>query len=111
MPPAPSRAGPPPTPDDPALRPPAEGPGLLAYFSRAGKNYYNSRRTRLTLGNTQVAADRIRQLISRDVYRIETVPVTKLVPTKPSMIGYAPIASAPGAAKVRPSVTPRSGGY
>jgi flavodoxin len=44
---------------------------LLAYFSRAGENYYYGDRIDLTVGNTQVVADLIRAAISVDVYRIE----------------------------------------
>jgi hypothetical protein len=49
---------------------------VLAYFSRAGENYYyyyyyyGGRRT-LKVGNTEVLAGMIRQLITCDVYRIE----------------------------------------
>jgi flavodoxin len=51
--------------------PAAAGAVLLAYFSRAGENYYYGGRTRLTVGNTEVVADMIRQLIRCDVHRIE----------------------------------------
>ena len=44
---------------------------LLAYFSRAGENYYYGDRIDLTVGNTQVVADMIRAAIPVDVYRIE----------------------------------------
>jgi hypothetical protein len=49
---------------------------LLAYYSRAGENYYyyyyyyGGRRI-LEVGNTEVLAGMIRQLIGCDVYRIE----------------------------------------
>lgn len=46
---------------------------LLAYFSRAGENYYYGGRTRLDVGNTQVLAGMIGKLIRCDVYRIEPV--------------------------------------
>lgn len=46
---------------------------LLAYFSRAGENYYYGGRTRLTVGNTEVLAGMISQRIACDVYRIEPV--------------------------------------
>jgi hypothetical protein len=36
---------------------------LLAYFSRAGENYYYGGRTNLTVGNTEVLAGMISQLI------------------------------------------------
>ncbi|GAB4083359.1 flavodoxin [Modestobacter muralis] len=44
---------------------------LLAYFSRAGENYYYGGRRNLEVGNTQVAAEMISGLIDCDVYRIE----------------------------------------
>lgn len=44
---------------------------LLTYFSRAGENYYYGGRINLTVGNTEVVAGMISQLIKCDVYRIE----------------------------------------
>ena len=44
---------------------------LLAYFSRAGENYFNGGRRRLTVGNTEVVAGMISRLIGCDVHRIE----------------------------------------
>ncbi len=44
---------------------------LLAYFSRAGENYYYGGRTNLDVGNTEVLAAIIGNLISCDVHRIE----------------------------------------
>lgn len=44
---------------------------LLAYFSRAGENYYYGERTHLDVGNTEVLAGMIRQLIGCDIHRIE----------------------------------------
>ena len=44
---------------------------LLAYFSRAGENYYYGDRTNLEIGNTEIVADLISSEISVDVYRIE----------------------------------------
>lgn len=46
---------------------------LLAYFSRAGENYYYGGRTTLEIGNTEVLAGMISQRITCDVYRIEPV--------------------------------------
>jgi flavodoxin len=55
-----------------ASRPSGDGQSvLLAYFSRAGENYYNGGRRRLTVGNTQIVAQMISPLISCDMYRIE----------------------------------------
>lgn len=53
---------------------PGHGEGrrvLLAYFSRAGENYYYGRRTNLDVGNTEVLAAMIGNLISCDAHRIE----------------------------------------
>jgi flavodoxin len=44
---------------------------LLAYFSRAGENYYYGDRIDLEVGNTEVLAGMIRELIGCDLYRIE----------------------------------------
>ena len=44
---------------------------LLAYFSRAGENYYYGGRRTLEVGNTQLVAEMISGLIDCDVYRIE----------------------------------------
>jgi flavodoxin len=44
---------------------------LLAYYSRAGENYYFGGRKTLQVGNTEVLAGMIAQLITCDVYRIE----------------------------------------
>ncbi|MEV6493894.1 flavodoxin [Actinoplanes sp. NPDC051633] len=44
---------------------------LLAYFSRAGENWFNGGRRRLTVGNTEVVAGMIGRLIGCDVHRIE----------------------------------------
>jgi flavodoxin len=54
-----------------AGREPSGAPALLAYFSRAGENYYNGGRRRLTVGNTEVVAGMIGRLIGCDVHRIE----------------------------------------
>lgn len=44
---------------------------LLAFFSRAGENYYYGDRTFLEVGNTQVVAEMIDSLAAVDVYQIE----------------------------------------
>lgn len=43
---------------------------LVAYFSRPGENYYYGGRRDLEVGNTQVLAEMITELIDGDVYRI-----------------------------------------
>jgi hypothetical protein len=48
----------------------AGGAVLLAYFSRAGENYYYGGRRRLRVGNTLVVAGMISRLIGCDVHRI-----------------------------------------
>jgi flavodoxin len=65
------------TPEDTAPTPagsrpsPNGGTVLLAYFSRAGENYWNGGRRRLTVGNTQVVTEMIGRLAGCDVHRIE----------------------------------------
>jgi flavodoxin len=44
---------------------------LLAFFSRAGENYYYGGRRRLEVGNTEVLAGVIGRLLGCDVHRIE----------------------------------------
>jgi flavodoxin len=44
---------------------------LLAYFSRAGENYYYGDRTMLEVGNTEIVAGLISSAIRVDTYRIE----------------------------------------
>ena len=44
---------------------------LLVYFSRPGENYYYGGRRDLEVGNTEVLARMINELIDADVYRIE----------------------------------------
>jgi flavodoxin len=44
---------------------------LIAYYSRAGENYYYGGRRTLEVGNTEVLAGMIRLLLACDVYRIE----------------------------------------
>jgi flavodoxin len=46
---------------------------LLAYFSRAGENYYYGGRKDLTVGNTEIVARMISNVISCDVHRIKPV--------------------------------------
>jgi hypothetical protein len=46
---------------------------LIAYFSRAGENYFNGGRTFLEVGNTEVRARMIGERVPCDVYRIEAV--------------------------------------
>ncbi len=44
---------------------------LLGYFSRAGENYHYGGRRDLDVGNTQVLAEMIAELVDCDVHRIE----------------------------------------
>ena len=44
---------------------------LLAYFSRAGENYFYGGRTDLDTGNTEILAGMISNLITCDIHRIE----------------------------------------
>lgn len=50
---------------------PAKSKVLLAYFSRAGENYYYGGRTQLAVGNTEALAGMLARLIGCDVHRIE----------------------------------------
>jgi flavodoxin len=53
---------------------PTAAPGsrvLLAYFSRAGENYYYGGRTVLEIGNTEVVAEMISSAVAVDVFRID----------------------------------------
>ena len=76
----PDRASTAPSPTTPAPGP-AEGTlasstatrTLLAYFSRPGENYYYGGRRDLEVGNTEVLARMISELIECDVYRINAV--------------------------------------
>ena len=47
------------------------GQVLLAYFSRSGENYHYGGRTNLDVGNTEVLAGMIGNLIACDMHRIE----------------------------------------
>jgi hypothetical protein len=60
------------------------GTVLLAYFSRAGENYYNGGRRRLAVGNTQVVAAMIGRLVGCDVHRIEAADPYPTTTTRPS---------------------------
>lgn len=46
---------------------------LLAFFSRAGENYFNGGRKELVVGNTEVVAGMIRDSIGCDVFQIKAV--------------------------------------
>ncbi|WP_326625530.1 MULTISPECIES: flavodoxin [unclassified Streptomyces] len=59
------------TSPSPAASGTARGKVLLAYFSRSGENYYYGDRSDLKVGNTEVMARKIRDLIGCDLYRIE----------------------------------------
>lgn len=56
---------------DPAAIGSATPKVLVAYFSRAGENYFNGGRTFLEIGNTKVLAGMIAERIPCDLYRIE----------------------------------------
>jgi flavodoxin len=65
-----------PQPSAPAAGSPSTSGGgsgrvLLAYFSRAGENYFYGGRRNLEVGNTEVLATMIADLIDCDTYRIE----------------------------------------
>jgi flavodoxin len=70
------RASPAQSPTDSATEPGSATPGaagsgvLLAFFSRAGENYYHGDRIDLEVGNTRVVAGMIGERIGCDVYEI-----------------------------------------
>ncbi|WP_248832866.1 flavodoxin [Frankia sp. Mgl5] len=69
---APSPRRPAPSPSArPATPAPAEQSVLLAYFSRAGENYYYGGRNHLDIGNTEALAGMISTRVRCDVHRIE----------------------------------------
>ncbi len=47
------------------------GKTLLAYFSRAGENYFGGAMRYVKVGNTEIVADIIREMTGADVFRIE----------------------------------------
>lgn len=51
----------------------SEGKKLVAFFSRAGKNYVNGSIVDLPVGNSQVAAEAIAEKIGASLFEIETV--------------------------------------
>jgi flavodoxin len=57
--------------DSPSTSCGGAGRVLLAYFSRAGENYFYGGRRNLEVGNTEVLATMIADLIDCDTYRIE----------------------------------------
>ena len=57
--------------EDPTTTPSRSGRVLLAYFSRPGENYYYGGRRNLQVGNTEMLARIIGDLIDCDLYRIE----------------------------------------
>ncbi|MFC9941405.1 flavodoxin [Streptomyces pratensis] len=59
------------TSPSPAPNSTARGRVLLAYFSRSGENYHYGGRTTLKVGNTEVMARKIREIVGCDLYRIE----------------------------------------
>ncbi|WP_405878000.1 hypothetical protein OG762_04535 [Streptomyces sp. NBC_01136] len=61
----------------------SRGKVLIAYFSRPGENYHYGDRTHLKVGNTEVMARKIRDLIGGDMYRIEAAdPYPRATPLR-----------------------------
>lgn len=44
---------------------------LIAYFSRAGENYRNGKLVTLTVGNTEIAAQKIAVMTGADLFKID----------------------------------------
>jgi flavodoxin len=57
--------------EDPTTTPSSSERVLLAYFSRPGENYYYGGRRNLRVGNTEVLARMVNDLIDCDLYPIE----------------------------------------
>ncbi|MET0693975.1 MAG: hypothetical protein ABWY56_08585, partial [Propionibacteriaceae bacterium] len=68
---APSTAAPTETTTPTPSAEPPTGRVLLAYFSRAGENYYYGGRRDLEVGNTEVLAKMLDQTISVDLHQIK----------------------------------------
>jgi flavodoxin len=51
----------------------ADSKGLIAYYSRKGGNYLNGSIVNLTVGNTEVIANKIQELTGSDLFEIDTV--------------------------------------
>lgn len=49
---------------------------LIAFFSMSGESYVGGKLKNLEIGNTQVAANMIAQLINADLYHIQTAKPT-----------------------------------
>lgn len=48
-------------------------PKIIVYFSRAGENYVSGALKKLAVGNTQKAAEILREITGADIFRIEPV--------------------------------------
>lgn len=48
-------------------------PKIIVYFSRAGENYVSGALKTLAVGNTQTAAEILREITGADIFRIEPV--------------------------------------
>jgi flavodoxin len=46
---------------------------LIAYYSREGNNYVSGKIVNLPIGNTEVVAKMIKEMIEGDIFRIDTV--------------------------------------
>lgn len=46
---------------------------LIAFYSRAGENYTSSGLADLKVGNTQVVAEKLKELTGADIFKIEQV--------------------------------------
>ena len=44
---------------------------LIAYFSRAGENYFNGSIRSIPVGNTEIAAKKLQDIIGADLFKIE----------------------------------------
>ena len=48
-------------------------PKIIVYFSRAGENYVSGALKKLAVGNTQKAAEILREITGADIFKIEPI--------------------------------------
>ena len=46
---------------------------LIAYFSRADENYFNGALKKISVGNTEIAAQKLQELTGADLFKIDPV--------------------------------------
>ena len=61
---------------------------IIVYYSRADENYMNGQLKMLDKGNTEVAAEIIRQLTGADIFRIEQARSDQNRNARPKLKSY-----------------------